>query len=360
MRFFIPALAVTLAALCPSFVRGEQESKPAIPVYRFGPWPCGEFCSNPVVWSDDELTQAAKSHDIHNWFYRKEFRPVLSWSGALCARPTFDWIQDDDFPHKDQWLILVNVKAANTDRTFHHVALMAGNEILAEADADYGLVVFLMKGDPARAQDLAIKIALFDAEPFEWNCLRHPLKFFLPPDGVEIIIMSPAESTTSELPGFAGKSVTTSKDCPVHERFALDLVRRERTSFGNWMAWTEEKEFRTRPFSLKTCAKERLKPQTLAKSLWAPSSRRPGLVPDWKLLGPEQLPGSETMEIQPADWHKGTACDSLNPGLYDECRFLVSLDGQKPEVIVIRTYREPKLPESKDSETFQQWFGLFR
>src|SRR6516165_7276423 len=51
MRFFIPALAVTLAALCPSFVRGEQESKPAIPVYRFGPWPCGEFCS-PFVEVD--------------------------------------------------------------------------------------------------------------------------------------------------------------------------------------------------------------------------------------------------------------------------------------------------------------------
>jgi hypothetical protein len=281
---------------------------------------------------------------------------VFSWSGGLCAPPTFDCVQDNDFPRdKDHWLILVNVKTANMERTFNHVALMAGNEVLAEADSVNGLVVFLVTGDPGQTQYLTIKINPFEAAQFvffgwDWmggggGCLCQPPKFFIPPDCVEIMMMSPLKSRTSELPGFAGKSVATSKDCPAQKRFTLDLVRREKTAFENWMAWTEEKEFRTRPFSLKTCGKERAKPQTLAKSLWTPSSRRPGLVQDWKLLGPEQLPRSQTMEFQPADWHKGTAGVSLNPGLYDECRFLVPLDGQKAEVIVIRSYSEPKKTE---------------
>ena len=318
MGVFISLLV--LAGLWPPFVCGEQESKQS------------PICLPP--------------------------HPVIFWSGPI-AQPSFDF-QNHSIPAgNDEFLVFVVVQGDNKAPSANRVALLSGNKVKAEAETSSGIVVFFGKGDLFKEKNLLIRVVTFEVNEFQifgccgWDGSRSGcFRCFIPPERVEISILSPEKSKTTELPGFLSKAVTTSKECPVKKRIYLDLLLREKyDEFEKLTAGTAEKEFRSRALSLPCCRSEAdtIWPQSVARSLWFPSQRRPNLTWNWKLLGADQTLGAETIEVRPADWRKGTPGDSFNPGLHDQCRLLLRLAEQEPEEIIILTYPEPKKSEPDDA-----------
>src|SRR5262249_37980473 len=113
----------------------------------------------------------------------------------------------------------------------NRVALLAGNRIKAEAETSDGLAIFSMKGDHLE-EDLTIVVTAFGVTEYvlfgflcdcDGSLIGNPRKVFISPEAVQIFVLAPPESKTSELPGFISRLVSTSKQCPIR-RFSMDLT----------------------------------------------------------------------------------------------------------------------------------------
>jgi hypothetical protein len=299
--------------------------------------------------------------------------PKFFWAGRLASPPKADCCREEG-NSEGNYLILVAVTgAANFPATDNKVALLVGNEVKAETVTSDGLAVFSLKGN-LLDQNLTLKVSAHEPDLTE---LLGPdgsfvapdgsfapwflEKIFVPPEKVEIVVLSQPKSKAIELPGFPGKSFSTAKECPVHNHLVLDLALQEKDRVENLMSWTpplvKKREYATREFSLKDNPDKRDIPSlpNTAKARWLSNNSPVRSAPTVKLLNENQLPVAGSVEIQPVDCRKGTADDSLTPGIFDECRFLLPLKGQEAEVIVIHKYQEPSPPKPSLGDMVKQF-----
>jgi hypothetical protein len=278
-------------------------------------------------------------------------------------------------PATEPILVIVSVKDTRIEPGEYgdyRVTLSAGTVAKAEAETQDGKAQFMLSGVDFPRQNFSIRVTTSSLpvsgqvrrgfEDLDGSITGNPPSVPPPvPLSVEIF-MIPLNVKWRHYklpPGFLCLEPTTYfEPTSIRQRWHLELVPVGKTFAARFSDLEGGDEYCTMPFSPGNLDKDST--NLLGKD-FAPWSRTKRL-PDLPANATELLASAsiDPMHIQPADWRKGIAGEWPNPSLCEECRLLVPLDQQKPELIILRRFPEPKPPENPRSANFDYWISLFQ
>jgi hypothetical protein len=301
----------------------------------------------------------------------KPLRPpgiTIHWTGPLPAIKWDSLSSNDDSSQTDQALVIIKFKEPGTYR----VTFTAGAVAKAEAETQDGQALFMLTQGPFPLRHFSITATtscLPDADPrgafrgfmdLDGSISGRPFStpYYPVPLAVELVIV-PLQCQLLELP--SGSLVRPDKrfqykSTSIHRRFSLDLAAVGKSLHTRFLGIQGGDEYTTGPFSLAAPSSEPADPFAPHLFRWNKIRRLSKLLNDVQplngILYADQSLSTGTTNIQPVEWQKTRAAEYLDTKVCDECRVFVPNEENEPDVIIIRTYPEPKKPESDDPFRF--------